>query len=261
MALQKDKLPILEQFVSVQGEGVNIGKPYYFIRVGGCPLRCNFCDSEYSWVARASTLLEVNKVVANAINACKQNNIEWVSITGGEPLLYPDQLIAMISVLNAVGIKTHIETSGRYYNAAVHEMCTLYSPDAKTPCTGEHMDGFFKGLDKMRPQDQVKCLIMNDNDMNYAHMVNKALNGRCAMVLQPFNSNIYTNSTVNMNADMRNGKPSDNVPLPDLRNNISETLRWLLMAYQLRTTNGEVWKNVVITPQIHVLAYGNQPSR
>jgi len=261
MAIAKATIPILEEFVTVQGEGLNVGKPYYFIRVGGCPLRCNFCDSEYSWTPQATSIMSISDAVEKAIRACRTNNIEWISITGGEPLIYPAQLKIMMAAFNDAGLKVHIETSGRFYDAEVHSMSALYSPDAKTPCTGEQMEGYFKGLVNMRPCDQVKCLVSDYNDLAYAHQVNRALDGRCTMVLQPFNTNIFTNTTKNMSTAMRETKPNEPVQKNVLRSNLCNSLRWLLEAYQRSTESGEVWNKVIITPQIHVLAFGNEPSR
>lgn len=261
MGISKNILPVLEQFVTVQGEGLNVGKPYYFIRVGGCPLRCNFCDSEYSWVPKSDSIMKVADVVNRAITVCARNNIEWVSITGGEPMLYVPQLIDIIEGLHEHHIKVHIETSGRFYDEKVHMMCDLYSPDAKTPCTGEQMDGYFKGIENMRSCDQVKCLISDYNDLSYAYSVNKAVNGRCTMVLQPFNTNILTEATKNMSEVMRNSRPLEPIQKNLLRSNLCNGLRWLIEAYQRSTESGDLWKKVIITPQIHVLAFGNEPSR
>lgn len=261
MTIAKATIPILEEFVTVQGEGLNVGKPYYFIRVGGCPLRCNFCDSEYSWTPKPSSITNITGVVDKAIKACRTNGIEWISITGGEPLIYPAQLKIMMAAFNDAGLKVHIETSGRFYDAEVHSMSALYSPDAKTPCTGEQMDGYFKGIEHMRQCDQVKCLISDYNDLAYAHRVNKILDGRCTTVLQPFNTNILTNSTKNMSVLMLEDRPKEPVQKDVLRTNLCHSLRWLIEAYRRSTEAGEVWKKVIITPQIHVLAFGNEPSR
>jgi len=259
MGLPSNKLPVLEEFVSVQGEGINIGHPYYFIRVGGCPLRCSFCDSEYSWNASQNQIVDLELVIGRALDACQKYGIKWVSVTGGEPMLYTKQLLTMIEQFNANGLLVHIETSGRFYDKVVHERSDLYSPDAKTPCTGEQMKGYFKGIENMRTQDQVKCLISSNEDLDYAHAVNVQLNGACTMVLQPFNTNIVTNSTINMSDTMAGNRITQHLDAPTIRNNLSASLHWLLESYKLRCKMGEVWKRTIITPQIHVLAYGNRP--
>lgn len=257
MGLPEDKIPILEEFVSVQGEGVNVGKPYYFIRVAGCPLRCNFCDTEYSWQADMSQLQSVVDVAKRAIETCEKFNIEWISITGGEPLLYPKQVVKMLGLFNTIGLRSHIETSGRFYDDSVHRYCDIYSPDAKTPSTGEAMKGYFKGLDFMRANDQVKCLIGSEEDFRYANALNKILGGVPTMVLQPFNTMIKTDSIKNMTPEMANDRPTE-VDADRVRRHLGISLQWLLETFNARLAHGEVWLNTIITPQIHVLAYSNR---
>jgi 7-carboxy-7-deazaguanine synthase len=257
MSLPADRIPIMERFVAVQGEGRNLGRPYYFIRVGGCPLRCNHCDTEKSWTVSKESIQSVGSVIAEAVEVCQLNHIRWVSITGGEPLLYPEQLLTIIRAMSSRGIYTHIETSGRFHNKEVHLSCQLYSPDAKTPCTGETMDGYLAGMEYLRPVDQVKCLINSEKDLEYAHRVNVALAGRCTMVLQPFNFNVVTDSTKNMTQIMAAERLRDKPQLVALRTSLCVGLGWLMETFFKRCKLGEVWHDTIITPQIHVLAHGN----
>ena len=78
------KLPIMEEFYSIQGEGYNTGKPAYFIRVGGCDVGCHWCDVKESWDPNRHPLTDVNQVVNNV----QQYPAKAIVITGGEPLLY-----------------------------------------------------------------------------------------------------------------------------------------------------------------------------
>ena len=263
MGFPCDKLPVLEQFVTVQGEGRNLGVPYYFIRVGGCPLRCNFCDSEYTWKVDPQSIKDVAEVARAAWQTCNEHHIDWISITGGEPLLYTTQLVTLMTAWRAMSggrLKVHIETSGRYYDEGVHDECDLYSADAKTPCTGEDVKGFAVGLDKMRSYDQVKCLIATDADFAYAHRVNEALDGRCSMVLQPFNQEILTHSTKNMSHQVAASRPAEMPDLQRVRRGVAIGFQWMLERDHHRCAQGEKWQDVVLTPQVHVLAYGNTPA-
>jgi len=261
MALDSSSIPILEEFVSIQGEGRNLGIPYYFIRVAGCPLRCNFCDTERSWKANVNQMRTVDNVIRKAFETCEQHGIEWISITGGEPMLYPNQLMHMMKSWDDMSggrLKVHIETSGRYYNSEVHRQCEIYSADAKTPCTGESMPGYFEGIESMRDVDQAKCLIHNEADLDFAHKVNVELQGRCTMVLQPFNTAIYTDSTKNMPSIMAAARLDEAPPVHRIRRGLGVGLRNLLEAFHRRCADGEVWTNTIITPQVHVFAYGNE---
>lgn len=261
MGLSVDNLPVMEEFVSIQGEGRNIGIPYYFIRVGGCPLRCNFCDTEKSWTADQSMIMSVDDVARRAADACAQHNIRWVSITGGEPMLYPKQMLTLMGRISEYlghRVRFHIETSGRFYDERVHEICDIYSVDAKTPCTGETMPGFYKG--DMRPQDQVKCLIATEEDFDYAHELNEKLRGDVPMILQPFNQSILTDSVKNMKPEVAEGRVTEEQTMAQIRKSVGIGLRWMLETYHRRCQQGERWQNVILTPQIHVLAYGNKPN-
>src|SRR5262249_1435472 len=102
------KLPIMEEFYTIQGEGANTGQPAYFIRIGGCDVACHWCDVKESWDANIHPLIDVDGVVKNAL----QHPALTVVITGGEPTMY--NLSYLTAELKKKGVKTCIETSGAY---------------------------------------------------------------------------------------------------------------------------------------------------
>jgi 7-carboxy-7-deazaguanine synthase len=240
MGLPHDKIPVLEQFVSIQGEGLNVGVPYVFIRVGGCPLRCRFCDSEYTWKFKKEDLCLIYELVNWVVREARRHGISWVSITGGEPLLYPDQLYTMLKMWDECGLKTHIETSGRFHDKRVHK-CTLWSMDIKTPCTGEVQEDDLKFLVHMRRKDQVKCLIADREDIEYARHVHRELSGRCILVLQPFNTDLTPDGS-----------------LENMRYQLLIKYGWIVE--EILSAFSSPWPNTIITPQIHVLTWGNKTS-
>ena len=246
MGLPKERLPVLEQFTSIQGEGRNLGMPYVFIRVGGCPLRCRFCDSEYTWKVKKDSICLTRDVAWWALNAADRVGTNWISITGGEPLLYPEQLKDMMAFWRKQSnarIKVHIETSGRFFIEDVHRMSDMFSMDIKTPCTNEVRGSDMDNLRHMRACDQVKCLIEDEADMDYARVVHKELDGKCPLILQPFNTNV------------------DEVcdPEVDKAYVLLEKYRWIV-DHVLHDTTRYKWSNVMITPQVHVLIFGNVPA-
>ena len=241
MGLPVDKLPVLEQFVSIQGEGKNVGVPYVFIRVGGCPLRCRFCDSEYTWTPPRDSICDTDEISKWAYKESYNRRIDWVSVTGGEPMIYPEQMKRMMRYwdkMSAGRIRVHIETSGRYYDESVHNMCDIWSMDIKTPCTEEVQEDDLEYLKYMRECDQVKCLIEDQEDLEYAYKVHNLLDGRCTLVLQPFNVSVDDNS-------------------PGKAISLLEKYSWLTRHVLF---SQKPWTDTIITPQIHVLAFGNTPS-
>ena len=79
-----EKIPIMESFYTIQGEGGHSGKAAYFIRTGGCDVGCHWCDVKESWEAKDHPLKSVNELVQMA----KSHPAEIIVVTGGEPLMY-----------------------------------------------------------------------------------------------------------------------------------------------------------------------------
>ena len=79
-----EKLPLIDEFYTVQGEGFHFGKAAYFIRIGGCDIGCHWCDTKYSWRANIDKLASVKEIVQKAANSAAKT----IVVTGGEPLTY-----------------------------------------------------------------------------------------------------------------------------------------------------------------------------
>ena len=111
---QKDKLknghilPLMESFLSIQGEGYFAGKSSYFLRIGGCDVGCHWCDVKESWDPKIHPLTEVDKIIKEV----QKNSVDIVVITGGEPLMW--NLDYLCHRLNELNFKIHLETSGAY---------------------------------------------------------------------------------------------------------------------------------------------------
>ena len=98
-------LPVMETFVSIQGEGFHTGVPSFFIRVGGCDVGCHWCDVKESWNPELHPLTEVDEVVRSI-----PPYIRTVIVTGGEPLLY--NMVYLTEKLKEKNLNIHLETSG-----------------------------------------------------------------------------------------------------------------------------------------------------
>ena len=102
------KLPVMEHFYTIQGEGFHTGKAAYFIRLAGCDVGCVWCDVKESWDKNAHATYSVSELV----QFVKSTKTNFVVITGGEPAMY--DLTNLINELKKEKIETAIETSGCY---------------------------------------------------------------------------------------------------------------------------------------------------
>jgi len=141
-------LRLVEIFSSFQGEGIYVGQPTVFVRFGGCDLRCAWCDSPETWVARADCRIETaggsqrfqtmaNPVTVDdglaAVAALGPRRGGIVSLTGGEPLLQPEGVGALADRLRENGLKIHLETHGLAVEALdqVVDRCDVVAMDWK----------------------------------------------------------------------------------------------------------------------------------
>ena len=120
------RLPLVEDFYTIQGEGFHAGKPAYFIRLGGCDVGCRWCDAKYTWNPRRYPPVDVQVVIDRAL-ACPARAIV---ITGGEPLLYP--LDILTRTLHDRGLQIFSRNVG---HASVQRPFRLGVPLAQTAAT------------------------------------------------------------------------------------------------------------------------------
>lgn len=102
----KNKIPISEIFESLQGEGPKIGSPSLFIRFAGCPVKCSWCDSKFSWKGGQIWTSE------NLYDKLFKTEIDDIVFTGGEPLLYYKIISEWVEELKIAGKRVYMETSG-----------------------------------------------------------------------------------------------------------------------------------------------------
>ena len=162
------KLPIMEEFYSIQGEGYNTGKAAYFIRVGGCDVGCHWCDVKESWNPNLHPLTNVEQIIDN-IEAYPAKSIV---ITGGEPLIY--NLDYLTQQLANNGVEVFLETSGAHSLSGIwHWICL--SPKKNMP-----------PLDEVYNRaDELKVIIYNKDDIKWAEDHAKKVKENCKLFLQP----------------------------------------------------------------------------
>lgn len=153
-------LRMTEIFYSLQGEALTAGMPTIFVRLTGCPLRCVYCDTEYAFSGGTRQSLEY--IMADiAQYPCKR-----VCVTGGEPLAQPNCL-ALINLLLENGYEISLETAGALSVAKVPPAVSKVM-DLKTPSSGEVDKNLWSNLDYLTPYDQLKFVIMNRADYEWA---------------------------------------------------------------------------------------------
>lgn len=162
------KLPLVEDFYTIQGEGFHTGKPAYFIRLGGCDVGCAWCDAKYTWNPRLYPPTDIGVVVDRAV-ACAARSIV---ITGGEPLMYP--LGALTAKLRERGLKIFLETSGSHPFSGVFDWVCL-SPKRKQPPLEE---AFARA-------DELKVIISGEEDFGWAESNAAKVGEKCMLYLQP----------------------------------------------------------------------------
>jgi 7-carboxy-7-deazaguanine synthase len=174
-----DRLRLTEIFYSLQGETRTVGLPTVFIRLTGCPLRCQYCDTAYAfqggqWHTFDDILAEVSRYPVN-----------YVTVTGGEPLAQKACLTLLARLCDA-GYVVSLETSGALDVSSVDPR-VVKVVDVKTPGSGEVGKNVWKNFDHITPQDQLKFVICNESDYAWAKMVmiEHELDAKCEVLFSP----------------------------------------------------------------------------
>ena len=168
VAAPAQRLPLMETFYGLQGEGTHSGRPAYFIRLAGCSVGCHWCDVKESWAAAAHPQVEVSTICEQAVRSGATRAV----ITGGEPLQH--NLDALTAGLQAGGLATHLETSGAQ------------------PLSGYWDWICFSPKKRAAPHDSVqlvaselKVVVYNRDDLRFAEVQARAVSCACALLLQP----------------------------------------------------------------------------
>lgn len=162
------KLPLVEDFYTIQGEGFHSGKPAYFIRLGGCDVGCRWCDAKYTWNPKLYPPTGIETVVERAASYPARA----IVLTGGEPLLYP--LDPLCDALHERGLEIFLETSGSHPFSGRFDWVCL-SPKRQQPPLKE----------AYRQADELKVIIECEEDFAWAEKNAREVSKKCRLYLQP----------------------------------------------------------------------------
>ncbi|HBH05415.1 MAG TPA: 7-carboxy-7-deazaguanine synthase QueE [Flavobacteriales bacterium] len=162
------KLPVMERFLSIQGEGENTGALSWFIRLAGCDVGCSWCDVKESWQVSDDQYFEVDFLVEEARNSGAKN----VVITGGEPCMY--QLDTLTEGIRTAGLKTWLETSGSYPITGFWSWICISPKKFKLPIR-----------EQLHRADELKIIVANKADLEWAEEFGTLVKNQCRKYVQP----------------------------------------------------------------------------
>ncbi|MBP9723061.1 MAG: 7-carboxy-7-deazaguanine synthase QueE [Gammaproteobacteria bacterium] len=187
--MQRDfssSLRITEIFYSIQGESSTVGWPTVFIRLTGCPLRCNYCDTTYAFHGgKITTIANIISTTEYYFINNKSGLNKYVTVTGGEPLAQPG-CASLISRLCELGYNVSLETSGAFCIKDLDSRLMIVM-DLKTPGSQEADKNLWQNLEYLKPKDQIKFVICSLEDYAWAKQViiNHDLVNKCEILFSP----------------------------------------------------------------------------
>jgi 7-carboxy-7-deazaguanine synthase len=173
------RLKITEIFHSLQGEADTVGFPTVFVRLTGCPLRCQYCDTAYAF--QGGEWRSIDAVLARVA----EFEPRYVCVTGGEPLAQKNCL-PLLSELCDAGYRVSIETSGAMPLAGV-DARVIRVVDVKTPGSNEERRNRYEDLALLRAEEQVKFVICGRADYEWSRdkVASLGLARRCTVLFSP----------------------------------------------------------------------------
>lgn len=160
--LNHTTLRITEIFLSLQGEANTVGYPTVFVRLTGCPLRCQYCDSAYAFSGgQIETLSDILEQVV-------EYNVSRVTVTGGEPLAQPG-VFALMTALVDRQFAVSLETSGALPVDRVDPRVVKVL-DIKTPDSAEVHRNLWDNMAHLQPHDQIKFVVCSRGDYDWARI-------------------------------------------------------------------------------------------
>jgi 7-carboxy-7-deazaguanine synthase len=174
-----ERLRLTEIFLSVQGEARDVGWPTVFVRLTGCPLRCQYCDTAYAF--HGGQWWDIDAILAEVA----RHGVRHVCVTGGEPLAQK-RCLALLEKLCDAGYSVSLETSGALDIAAVDPRVSRVV-DLKTPGSMEQQRNRLENLPLLTARDQVKFVVCSRADYEWARgmLAEHGIAQRCEVLFSP----------------------------------------------------------------------------
>jgi len=166
--MDSQKLPVVEQFYTIQGEGRFTGHAAYFIRLAGCDVGCVWCDVKDSWNTEGFPTFSPEELADKA----SEHSADIVVITGGEPAMY--DLTQLCEALHKQGKRVHIETSGAHPIRGEFDWVTFSPKKFKAPVD-----------ESASKAHELKIVVFNKSDLKWAETFQKQVPKDCLLYLQP----------------------------------------------------------------------------
>jgi 7-carboxy-7-deazaguanine synthase len=182
------RIPMVDIYETVEGEGTRAGYPTVFVRLYGCNLRCTWCDTKYSYPPYEA---EFYMTIEEILERISQYRSRHVCVTGGEPLLYGERSRDLLNALASTNryADIHVETNGAIhlepFIAGVRSPVVRYIMDYKLPDSGEHERMIEDNLSLLREQDELKFVIATERDFAEAVRVIGRAPIRAAILFSP----------------------------------------------------------------------------
>lgn len=176
---RSERLRVTEIFFSLQGEARTVGFPTVFVRLTGCPLRCEYCDTTYAFTEGQWMSLE------EILGRVQAHGARFVTVTGGEPLAQRG-CRQLLQRLCEAGYQVSLETSGALDIAGIDPRVSIVM-DLKTPGSGEEGRNRYENINDLAPKDQVKFVIRDRADYEWARalVAQYDLARRCEVLFSP----------------------------------------------------------------------------
>jgi 7-carboxy-7-deazaguanine synthase len=191
MAL-KETLKISEIFSSIQGESSKVGLPSTFIRLTGCPLRCQYCDTSYAFTGGERISFD------EIFSQLKSIGYKDICVTGGEPLAQ-NETKDFLKKLVALKYHVSLETSGSISINNIDSRVKIVM-DIKTPDSGEVSKNNWSNISLMKPTDEFKFVICSDEDYQWSKTILKkyTLHKKSSVLFSPCYDSIKASHLANL---------------------------------------------------------------